>query len=60
MSSEPATSMPPLGEGLMIVAKDSAVVIGTPGRVHAEFYATVKGLAHQFNADGRPPSGSQA
>lgn len=60
MSSEPVIQEPPKGEGPMIVAGSSAVVVGVPGRVHAEFFATVKGLAHQFNADGRPPSGSKA
>lgn len=55
-----AEQVPPAGRGLMIVNGMTAVVVGEPGRVHAEFFALVKHLAHEFNKAGRPLSGDQA
>lgn len=57
MSSNVAEQMPPVGSGLMIVSGQSAVVVGEPGRVHAEFFATVKGLARRHTQEGSPRSG---
>uniref|UniRef100_A0AAU7VGG5 Uncharacterized protein n=1 Tax=Dinoroseobacter phage vB_DshS_R26L TaxID=3161158 RepID=A0AAU7VGG5_9CAUD len=56
MSTDLAQQQPPRGEGLMIVNGDSAVVFGTPGMVHGQFFATVKHLKAEHVKAGSPQS----
>lgn len=57
MATDPAQQIPPRGFGLMIVSGSTAVVVGQPGTVHAQFYADVKGLAQRHINEGSPRSG---